>query len=159
MAMINRLQEEMAAIQIKTLQYQRMEEQSEYDQGSLQLLIQLVSKWARDEQELERDLELYRQKVQHYEDKERRTMSFKANGVSPSGSGTFVSSSGEDSDGHSDDYYKLSDSRDGGNVWSSSDAALSSMRDQDGTKHLAALDDSLTYFEVERLYPGGTRDV
>jgi hypothetical protein len=29
MAMINRLQEEMAAMQMKTLQYQRMEEQSE----------------------------------------------------------------------------------------------------------------------------------
>jgi hypothetical protein len=78
--------------------------------------------------------------VHHYEDKERRRIaSFKANGVSPSGSGTFVSSSGEDSDGHSDDYYELSDSPDGGNVRSSSDAALSSMRDQDDTKHLEAL--------------------
>jgi hypothetical protein len=126
----------------------------------LQLLNQLVSKWARDEQELERELELYRQKVQHYEDKERRrTASFKANGVSPSGSGTSVSSRGEDSDGHSDDYYELSDSPDDGNVQSSSDAALSSMRDQDDMKHLAALDDSLTYFEMERLYPRGTRDV
>ncbi|AQL07895.1 Putative DUF593 domain containing family protein [Zea mays] len=154
MAMINRLQEEKAAMQMEALQYQRMmEEQSEYDQEALQLLNELVSKRAREKQELERELELYRQKVQHYEDKERRrTASFKANGVSPSGSGTSVSSSGEDSDGHSDDYCELGDSPDGGNVQSSSDAALSSMRDQDdGTKHLAALDDSLTYFEVERL--------
>lgn len=153
MAMINRLQEEKAAMQMEALQYQRMmEEQSEYDQEALQLLNELVSKRAREKQELERELELYRQKVQHYEDKERRrTASFKTNGVSPSGSGTSVSSSGEDSDGHSDDYCELGDSPDGGNVQSSSDAALSSMRDQDGTKHLAALDDSLTYFEVERL--------
>jgi hypothetical protein len=142
MATINRLQEEMAAMQMKTLQYQQMEEQSEYNQEAVQLLIQLVSKWARDEQELERDLELYRQKekVHYYEDKERRRIaSFKANGVSPSGSGTFVSSSGEDNDVHSDDYYELSDSPDGDNIRSSSDAALSSMRDQDDTKHLEAL--------------------
>ncbi|XP_066395894.1 myosin-binding protein 3-like isoform X1 [Miscanthus floridulus] len=154
MAMINRLQEEKAAMQMEALQYQRMmEEQSEYDQEALQLLNELVTKREREKQELERELELYRQKVQHYEDRERRrTASFKANGVvSPSGSGTSVSSSGEDSDGHSDDYCEHGESPDGGNVQSSSDAALSSMRDQDGTKHLAALDDSLTYFEMERL--------
>jgi len=155
MAMINRLQEEKAAMQMEALQYQRMmEEQSEYDQEALQLLNELVTKREREKQELERELELYRQKVQHYEDRERRrTASFKANGasVSPSGSGTSVSSSGDDSDGHSDDYCELGESPDGGNVQSSSDAALSSMRDQDGTKHLAALDDSLTYFEMERL--------
>ncbi|EER95145.2 hypothetical protein SORBI_3001G430700 [Sorghum bicolor] len=155
MAMINRLQEEKAAMQMEALQYQRMmEEQSEYDQEALQLLNELVTKREREKQELERELELYRQKVQHYEDRERRrTASFKANGVSvsPSGNGTSVSSSGEESDGHSDDYCELGESPDVGNVQSSSDAALGSMRDQEGTKHLAALDDSLTYFEMERL--------
>ncbi|PAN50518.1 hypothetical protein PAHAL_9G525000 [Panicum hallii] len=155
MAMINRLQEEKAAMQMEALQYQRMmEEQSEYDQEALQLLNELVTKREREKQELERELELCRQKVQHYEDKERRRMaSFKANGGSPSGSGsgTSVSSSGEDSDGHSDDYCELGESPDGGNVQSSSDAALCSMRDRDSTKHLVALDDSLTYFEMERL--------
>ncbi|OEL29617.1 Myosin-binding protein 2 [Dichanthelium oligosanthes] len=153
MAMINRLQEEKAAMQMEALQYQRMmEEQSEYDQEALQLLNELVTKREREKQELERELELCRQKVQHYEDKERRRMaSFKVNGVSRSGSGTSVSSSGEDSDGHSDDYCELGESPDGGNIQSSSDAALSSTRDQDSTKHLVALDDSLTYFEMERL--------
>ncbi|TKV96978.1 hypothetical protein SEVIR_9G465900v4 [Setaria viridis] len=156
MAMINRLQEEKAAMQMEALQYQRMmEEQSEYDQEALQLLNELVTKREREKQELERELELFRQKVQRYEDKERRRMaSFKANGGSPSGSGsgTSVSSSGEDSDGHSDDYCELGESPDGGNIqMSSSDAALSSMRDPDSTKHLVALDDSLTYFEMERL--------
>lgn len=153
MAMINRLQEEKAAMQMEALQYQRMmEEQSEYDQEALQLLNELVTKREREKQELERELEQYRQKVQHYEDKERRRMvSFKANGVSPSGSGTSVSSSGEDSDAHSDDDCELGESPDGGNIQSSSNAALGSTRDQSSTKHLVALDDSLTYFEMERL--------
>ncbi|XP_062210651.1 myosin-binding protein 2-like isoform X2 [Phragmites australis] len=153
MAMINRLQEEKAAMQMEALQYQRMmEEQSEYDQEALQLLNELVTKREREKQELERELELFRQKVQHYEDKERRrTASFKANGVSTSCSGTSVSSSGEDSDEHSDDYCELGESPHDGNIQSSSDAALSSMTGQDGTRHLVALDDSLTYFEIERL--------
>jgi hypothetical protein len=153
MAMINRLQEEKAAMQMEALQYQRMmEEQSEYDQEALQLLNELVTKREREKQELERELELCRQKVQHYEDKERRRVAgFKVNGVSvsPSGSGTSVSSSGEDSDEPSD--CELGESPDGANLQSSSDAARSPMTDQDGTGHLAALDDSLTYFEMERL--------
>ncbi|XP_062216151.1 myosin-binding protein 2-like isoform X2 [Phragmites australis] len=153
MAMINRLQEEKAAMQMEALQYQRMmEEQSEYDQEALQLLNELVTKREREKQELERELELYRQKAQHYEDKARRRMaSFKANGVSPNGGGTSASSSGEDSDEHSDDYCELGESPDGGNLQSTSGAALSPMTGQDGTRHLVALDDSLTYFEMERL--------
>ncbi|KAL6907570.1 hypothetical protein ACP4OV_002609 [Aristida adscensionis] len=156
MAMINRLQEEKAAMQMEALQYQRMmEEQSEYDQEALQLLNELVTKREREKQELERELELYRQKVMHYEEKERRRMaSFKANGVSHSGSGTSVSSSGdgEDSDEHSDDYCELGESPNGGgNHQSSSDAAHGLKTDQESTRHLVALDDSLTYFEMERL--------
>ncbi|GJN08404.1 hypothetical protein PR202_ga26317 [Eleusine coracana subsp. coracana] len=69
MAMINRLQEEKAAMQMEALQYQRMmEEQSEYDQEALQLMNELVTKREREKQELERELELYRHKLQHYED-------------------------------------------------------------------------------------------
>lgn len=153
MAMINRLQEEKAAMQMEALQYQRMmEEQSEYDQEALQLLNELVTKREREKQELERELELSKQKVLHYEDKERRRMaSFKANGHSPNGNGTSVSSSGEDSDEHSDDYCQLGESPNGRNLQSSSDAALSPRTDQENTKHLVALDDSLTYFEMERL--------
>ncbi|KAK3147754.1 hypothetical protein QOZ80_3BG0286310 [Eleusine coracana subsp. coracana] len=153
MAMINRLQEEKAAMQMEALQYQRMmEEQSEYDQEALQLMNELVTKREREKQELERELELYRHKLQHFEDKDRRRMaSFKANGVSvsPSGSGTSVSSGSEDSDEPSD--CELGESPDGGNLQSSSDAALNPVTGQEGTSHLAALDDSLTYFEMERL--------
>jgi hypothetical protein len=156
MAMINRLQEEKAAMQMEALQYQRvMEEQSEYDQEALQLLNELVTKREREKQELERELEMCRQKVQHYEDRERRCTAagFKANGVSivnASGTGSSASSSGEDSDEPSD--CELGESPNGGNLQSSSDAAfVSPGTGQDGTSHLAALDDSLTCFEMERL--------
>ncbi|KAI3811985.1 hypothetical protein L1987_16685 [Smallanthus sonchifolius] len=63
MAMITRLQEEKAAMQMEALQYQRMmEEQSEYDQEALQLLNELMIK-------KEKELEMYRKKVADYEAK------------------------------------------------------------------------------------------
>ncbi|KAJ3697724.1 hypothetical protein LUZ61_001429 [Rhynchospora tenuis] len=65
MAMINRLQEEKAAMQMEALQYQRMmEEQSEYDQEALQMLNELVVKREREKEELEKELEAYKHKVQ-----------------------------------------------------------------------------------------------
>ncbi|KAM0899792.1 hypothetical protein ACQ4PT_021077 [Festuca glaucescens] len=149
MAMINRLQEEKAAMQMEALQYQRMmEEQSEYDQEAMQLLTELVTKREREKQELERELELCKQKLLHYEDNERRRMAtFKDNA-----NGTSVSSSGEESDELSDDECELGESPDGsGNLHSSPDAALSPRTDQENTSHLVTLDDSLTYFEMERL--------
>lgn len=77
MAMITRLQEEKAAMQMEALQYQRMmEEQSEYDQEALQLLNELMNKREREKQELEKELEIYQKKVLDYEEKERiRVMS------------------------------------------------------------------------------------
>uniref|UniRef100_A0A803PC76 GTD-binding domain-containing protein n=1 Tax=Cannabis sativa TaxID=3483 RepID=A0A803PC76_CANSA len=72
MAMINRLQEEKAAMQMEALQYQRMmEEQSEYDQEALQLLNDLMTKRERENQELEKELEMYRKRIQDYEAKEK----------------------------------------------------------------------------------------
>ncbi|XP_076933897.1 myosin-binding protein 2-like [Bidens hawaiensis] len=69
MAMINRLQEEKAAMQMEALHYQRMmEEQSEYDQEALQLLNELMVK-------KDKELELYRKKVLEYEAKERMQFS------------------------------------------------------------------------------------
>ncbi|KAI3714343.1 hypothetical protein L1987_72940 [Smallanthus sonchifolius] len=63
MAMITRLQEEKAAMQMEALQYQRMmEEQSEYDQEALQLLNELMIK-------KEKELEVYSKKVADYEAK------------------------------------------------------------------------------------------
>ncbi|KAF7831102.1 myosin-binding protein 3 isoform X1 [Senna tora] len=72
MAMITRLQEEKAAMQMEALQYQRMmEEQSEYDQEALQLLNDLMLKREKEKQELEKELEEYKQKVLEYEAKEK----------------------------------------------------------------------------------------
>ncbi|XP_075102444.1 myosin-binding protein 2 isoform X2 [Nicotiana tabacum] len=68
MAMINRLQEEKAAMQMEALQYQRMmEEQSEYDQEALQLMNELMVKREREKQELEKELEAYRKRLLEYE--------------------------------------------------------------------------------------------
>lgn len=72
MAMITRLQEEKAAMQMEALQYQRvMEEQAEYDQEALQLLNELVLKREREKQEVEEELDLYRVRVSDYEAKEK----------------------------------------------------------------------------------------
>ncbi|XP_076904335.1 myosin-binding protein 3-like [Bidens hawaiensis] len=68
-AMITRLQEEKAAMQMEALQYQRMmEEQSEYDQEALQLLNELMIK-------KEKELEMYKNKVADYEAKDRMIVS------------------------------------------------------------------------------------
>jgi chromosome segregation ATPase len=75
MAMITRLQEEKAAMQMEALQYQRMmEEQAEYDQEALQLLNDLMTKREREKQELEKELEEYREKVMEYEAKEKLSL-------------------------------------------------------------------------------------
>ncbi|XP_031393864.1 myosin-binding protein 3-like isoform X2 [Punica granatum] len=72
MAMITRLQEEKATMQMEALQYQRMmEEQSEYDQEALQMLNELMVKREKEKQELEGELEIYKAKVSEYEAKER----------------------------------------------------------------------------------------
>ncbi|KAK4479714.1 hypothetical protein RD792_015246 [Penstemon davidsonii] len=72
MAMINRLQEEKAAMQMEALQYQRMmEEQSEYDQEAMQLLNELMVKREKEKQELEKELDLCRKKLFDYETKEK----------------------------------------------------------------------------------------
>lgn len=63
MAMITRLQEEKAAVQMEALQYQRMmEEQAEYDQEALQVMKDLVMKREEEIKLLESELEVYREK-------------------------------------------------------------------------------------------------
>ncbi|KAI3816585.1 hypothetical protein L1987_16287 [Smallanthus sonchifolius] len=90
MAMINRLQEEKAAMQMEALHYQRMmEEQSEYDQEALQLLNELMVK-------KEKELKMYRKKVLDYETKER--MRFLTSSVK-SGTCSASCSHSEDGDG------------------------------------------------------------
>ncbi|KAI3720133.1 hypothetical protein L6452_21043 [Arctium lappa] len=98
MAMINRLQEEKAAMQMEALQYQRMmEEQSEYDHEALQLLNELMIK-------KETELESYRKKVSDYESREKMRFSRTSkDGSTKTGTSSVSWSHSEDDDGLSVD--------------------------------------------------------
>ncbi|THU50188.1 hypothetical protein C4D60_Mb06t17470 [Musa balbisiana] len=151
MAMITRLQEEKAAMQMEALQYQRMmDEQSEYDQEALELLNELMIKREREKQDLEKELEVYRKKVLHYEAKERRRMTkHKINGKAR----TSASSSAEDSDDLSFEFQEGDEhtySPDESNQNTPSDAVLISGTDQGTERHLITLEESLADFEEER---------
>ncbi|OQU91119.1 hypothetical protein SORBI_3001G119800 [Sorghum bicolor] len=147
MAMINRLQEQKAAMQMEAIQYQRlMEEQSEYDQEALQRLNELVVKREKEKQDLERELELYRHKVHLYEVKMRKMSRHKADDQNGSSS---TSSSAEDSDDLSQSFYEGDESSHGLNGSNGSiptDVVL-----QETARHLVTLDGSLPDFEEERL--------
>jgi len=61
MAMINRLQEEKATMQMEALQYLReMEEQAEYDQEAIQKLNELLTEREKEVLDLEAEIESYR---------------------------------------------------------------------------------------------------
>lgn len=126
MAMINRLQEEKAAMQMEALQYQRMmEEQSEYDQEALQLLNELMVK-------RERELDVCRKKLQHFEAKEKMMM------LRRSATSSTSCSNAEDSDGLSVDLNQESKEEDSFDVNTPADAVL-------------CMEESLADFEEERL--------
>ncbi|XP_028759042.1 myosin-binding protein 2-like [Neltuma alba] len=140
LAMINRLQEEKAAMQMEALQYQRMmEEQSEYDQEALQLLNDLMVRREKEKQDLERELETYRKKFQELEVKEKSTMSRRD--VTNSNSSVSCSNE-EDSDGLSVDLNQEAKEENGfygeQNTNTPVDAVL-------------YLEESLANFEEERL--------
>lgn len=153
MAMITRLQEEKAAMQMEALQYQRMmEEQSEYDQEALQLLNELMVKREKEKQELEKELELYRKKVLLYEAKEKRMMR-KEKGRRSSGVSS-ASSSVEDSDelsidlnGGDDVFFGMHESTQNTPV----DEVVAIGMGHESMKQLSTLDESLADFEEERL--------
>lgn len=131
MAMITRLQEEKAAMQMEALQYQRMmEEQSEYDQEALQLLNELMLKREKEKQELEREVEVYRKKALEYEAKEKTIMIKRKVGIA------------EETDELSTDLNHDSYSNnitDGG------------VNFEEMGKDLSSLDDSLAEFDEERI--------
>lgn len=156
MAMINRLQEEKAAMQMEALQYQRMmEEQSEYDQEALQLLNELMVKREREKEEVERELEVYRKRVLEYESKEKMRILRRSRDGSGGGGGggsscnrsesSFAcSSNAGDSDGLSIDLNQEAKEEDG--------------FDQENGNHpntpvdaVLNLEESLANFEQERL--------
>ncbi|KAI3453145.1 hypothetical protein Pfo_009808 [Paulownia fortunei] len=147
MAMINRLQEEKAAMQMEALQYQRMmEEQSEYDQEALQLLNELMVKREKEKQELEKELEGYRKKHLDYETKEKmRILKKTKDGSTRSGFSSASCSNAEDSDGLSIDLNQEAKEEEGfyghqeyGNQNTPVDAVVN-------------LEESLADFEEERL--------
>ncbi|KAL8549654.1 hypothetical protein ACS0TY_008485 [Phlomoides rotata] len=147
MAMINRLQEEKAAMQMEALQYQRMmDEQSEYDQDALQLLNELMVKREREKQELEKELEGYRKKLLDYETREKiKVLRKSKDGSTRSGFSSASCSNAEDSDGLSIDLNQEAKEEEGfyihhdnGNQNTPVDAVIS-------------LEESLADFEEERL--------
>ncbi|XP_073125237.1 myosin-binding protein 2-like [Henckelia pumila] len=101
MAMINRLQEEKAAMQMEALQYQRMmEEQSEYDQEALELLNELMVKKEKEKLEVEKEFEVCRKKLLDYETKEKtRLLKRSKDGSVRSGQCSGSCSNSEASDG------------------------------------------------------------
>ncbi|URE11622.1 hypothetical protein MUK42_22990 [Musa troglodytarum] len=153
MAMITRLQQEKAAMQMEALQYQRMmEEQSDYDQEALQLLNELMMKREKEKQDLEKELEVYRKKVLRYEAKERRqTAKHKVNGIAGTVS---ASSSAEDSDDLSFEVHGgngFAYDPDENNENTLVDDVLSSGANQGTATHIIALRESLDDFEEERF--------
>ncbi|XP_076948503.1 myosin-binding protein 2-like [Bidens hawaiensis] len=126
MAMITRLQEEKAAMQMEALQYQRMmEEQSEYDQEALQLLNELMNK-------KEKELEMYKNKVADYEAKDRMIVS--------KGSMKNRSRSGSSSSSHSE--Y---------NVMTIENTEEWNGNQESWNRNVLELETSLADFEEERL--------
>ncbi|XP_027341764.1 myosin-binding protein 2 [Abrus precatorius] len=146
MAMINRLQEEKAAMQMEALQYQRMmEEQSEYDQEALQLLNELMLKREKEKQELEKELEVYRKKVHEYEVREKMLMS-RRDGSTRSRTSSLSCSNAEDSDGLSIDLNHEAKEENG--FYSHQECSSSQNTPVDAVLYL---EESLANFEEERL--------
>lgn len=124
MAMITRLQEEKAKVQMEALQYQRMmEEQAEYDQEALQLLNHLMVKREKEKEELQRELDVCRAKVLQYEKNKTKC---------------------ESDDGDGDGDKKEEDN------CSETDVDLEKIT-LDCVTHMGMLDESLSEFEEERL--------
>lgn len=145
MAMINRLQEEKAAMQMEALQYQRMmDEQSEYDQEAMQLLNDLMLKREKEKHEVEKELEVYRKKVHEYEVREkilRRDSSIRSRTSSLS------CSNAEDSDGLSIDLNHETKEENG---FHSNHQECSSNQNTP-VEAVLYLEESLSSFEEERL--------
>ncbi|QCE01186.1 hypothetical protein DEO72_LG7g2480 [Vigna unguiculata] len=158
MAMITRLQEEKAAMQMEALQYQRMmEEQSEYDQEALQLLNELMMKREKEKQELERELEEYRQKVVEYEAKEKlRVLRRMKDGSVRSRDSSSSCSNMNYSDDVSIDLNREVRDEDNSVLLSShnnaSEETVSNLEEMalDCVKHVSNLDETLAEFEEER---------
>lgn len=158
MAMITKLQEEKAAMQMEALQYQRMmEEQAEYDQEALQLLNDLMMKREKEKKELEKELEIYRNQVLDYEAREKATMVRRRKGGLKSTTSTASSGHGESNDNHSIDLNcegEYDDSRFGTHQEHNLDDSLADL-EETGVECITNMtnmpDLSLADFDEERL--------
>ncbi|KAG9142287.1 hypothetical protein Leryth_007714 [Lithospermum erythrorhizon] len=149
MAMINRLQDEKAAMQMEALQYQRMmEEQAEYDQETMQLLNELVVKREREKEELEKELDVYRKKVLEYETKEKIRM-LRSMNTDSSGRSDFSSPSCSNTEESDKAFIELNQEMKGDGFYNHRH------RDCDNENTPVSvvlnLDDSIADFEGERL--------
>ncbi|KAL2935599.1 Myosin-binding protein 2 [Bienertia sinuspersici] len=147
MAMITRIQEEKATMQMEALQYQRMmEEQSEYDQEALQMMNELVVKREKEKHELEKELEVYRKKVLDYEEREKMRILCRRRSRNSSASCSY----GEESDGVSVDMnQEVKDHEEDGDALNSHEENLHQHQDTP-TDAVLCLQDSLMGFEDER---------
>lgn len=146
MAMINRLQEEKAAMQMEALQYQRMmDEQSEYDQEAMQLLNDLMLKREKEKHEVEKELEVYRKKVHEYEVREKMMLSRRDNSIR-SRTSSLSCSNAEDSDGVSIDFNQETKEENG---FHSNHQECSNQNTP--VEAVVYLEESLSSFEEERL--------
>ncbi|XP_057496292.1 myosin-binding protein 3-like isoform X2 [Actinidia eriantha] len=153
MAMITRLQEEKAAMQMEALQYQRMmEEQSEYDQEALQLLNELMMKREKEKQELEKELEVYRKTVFDYAAKEKMTMMRRKDGGSVRSKISSASGIAEDINELSIDLNSFHEHQEKSDNNTSIDS-VHNLEEMgiDSVNHLSTLDDSLAEFDEERF--------
>ena len=153
MAMITRLQEEKAAMQMEALQYQRMmEEQSEYDQEALQLLNELMMKREKEKQELEKELEVYRKTVFDYEAKEKMMMMRRKDGGSVRSKISSASGIAEDTNELSIDLNSFHEHQEKSDNNTSIDS-VHNLEEMgiDSVNHLSTLDDSLAEFDEERF--------
>lgn len=176
MAMITRLQEEKAAVQMEALQYQRMmEEQAEYDQEALQLLNEILVKREKEKTELEKELEICRKRMLQYEAKERREKRRKvqeSESQSPAEKGEenneqnqtpdyqsrrIRASSSSSLSYNSDELLSDGNDVDEGldiqqsNQNTPSEAIMSAGRGYENKEQKTSLDESLTDFEEERI--------
>ncbi|CAI8617272.1 unnamed protein product [Vicia faba] len=147
MAMINRLQEEKAAMQMEALQYQRMmDEQSEYDQEAMQLLNDLMLKREKEKHEVEKELEVYRKKVHEYEVREKMMLSRRDSSIR-SRTSSLSCSNAEDSDGVSIDFNQETKEENG---FHNNHQECSSNQNTP-VEAVLYLEESLSSFEEERL--------
>ncbi|XP_058087012.1 myosin-binding protein 1-like [Magnolia sinica] len=132
MAMINKLQEEKATMQMEALQYQRMmEEQAEYDQEAIQTLNELLIQREKEIHDLEEEFENYRRRF------ENEPVGEKILGLANDLSGGDIIT--ESSYLHS-------------NVNCDENNTHFPVRRSDGDGKLGVLKDSLLDFEDEKLY-------